>query len=174
MAKCMGVGKAPKQKPGPMGGNTSMECISPVKGKRACKYTDPYAAGKRLGKHAKPDAVSAAANEHAHASVPAPLPWGHSPAHASPSAAAADSAARPFTCTDQTTVNPLAHLASGTVPGCALSWFPTTLSGYMFAPHSTTVPGSAHAGTSAWASFRAEIIPRNALAHAHSSQGHST
>jgi len=62
-AGCMGAGKAPKRKPGPTGANTSTERISPVKGKRSCKYSDPYAAGERLGKRAKPDAVSAAANE---------------------------------------------------------------------------------------------------------------
>jgi len=100
MAKCMGVGKAPKWKPGLMGGNMSMECIGPVKGKLAHKYTDPYAAGERLGKHAKPNAVSTAANECAHASVPAPLPLVHSPTCMSPSATVADSAAHPFTYAD--------------------------------------------------------------------------
>jgi len=130
MAKCMGVGKAPKWKPSLTGRNTSTECIGPVKGKQACKYTDPYAAGKRLGKHAKPDAVSVAANEHTCASVPAPLPplpWVDSPACVSPSAAAVDSAAHPFTCADQTTANLLAYPAAGTVPGPAFPCFPTAL-----------------------------------------------
>jgi len=103
MAKCMGVGKAPRWKPGLTGRNTSMECISPVKGKWAHKYTDPYAAGKRSGKHAKPDAVSITANECTHTSVPAPLPPSpqvDSPTCASPSAAVADSTVHPFTCVD--------------------------------------------------------------------------
>ena len=76
-AKCMGVQKAPKWKPGLVGGNTTEQCISPVKGKHY-KYSDPYAIGERSGKRAKPDAVSATANEHAHAcTVPAPPPMHH-------------------------------------------------------------------------------------------------
>jgi len=129
-AKHMGVGKAPKRKPSPTGRNTSTECIGPVKGKWAHKYTDPYAVGKRSGKCTKPDAVSIAANERTCMSVPAPLPplpWVDSPACASPSAAVADSTARPFTCTDQTTANPLTYPAAGAVPGPAFPCFPTAL-----------------------------------------------
>jgi len=143
-AKCIGVGKAPKRKPGPTSRNTSTECIGPVKGKRARKYTDPYAAGKRSGKHAKPNAVSVAANERAHASVPAPLPPSprvDSPARASPSAA------RPFTCTDRTTANPLAYPAVGAVPGPAFLRFPTTLPGLHSSAH--TPPSDVVAGFAA-------------------------
>jgi len=156
------------------------------------------------------------------------LPWVDSPTHASPSAAAADSAAHPFTCVDQTMVNPLAYLAAGAVPGPAFPHFPTTLpslhssahappsdvaagftvrsftfsnrstmgphvypasgavlglafapfptalSGYMLVAPSATVLGSAHAGISALTCFRAEITPRNAFAHAHSTPDTST
>ena len=174
MAKRMGVGKAPKRKPVPTGGNTSTECIGPVKGKHAHKYTDPYAAGERSGKHAKPDAVSAAANEYAHASVPALLPLVHSSAHAPPSAVAAGFTAHSFTHSDRSTTGPHVDPASGAVLGLAFASFPTAPSRYTFVPHSAAAPGSAHAGTSAWASFWAEITPGNALVHAHSSQGHST
>jgi len=137
-AKHMGVGKAPKWKPSPTGRNTSTECIGPVKGKQACKYTDPYAAGKRSGKRAKPDAVSIAANERACTSVPAPLPLlpqVDSPARVSPSAAAVDSAAHPFTCADRTTANPLAYPAVGAVLGPVFLHFPTTLPGLHSSAH---------------------------------------
>ena len=143
-AKHMGVGKAPKWKPSLTGGNTSTECISPVKGKHTCKYTDPYAAGKRSGKYTKPDAVSAAANEHTRMSVLAPLPLVHSPAHGYPSAVEADSAMHPFTHADQTIVNPLIHMASGTMPGHVLLCFPTTLPSVhssIHAPPSAIVAG---------------------------------
>ena len=63
----MGVRKkTPKRKDGPIGGNTEQR-IGPTKGKRSRKYSDPYAAGERSGKRAKPDAVSTAANEGARA-----------------------------------------------------------------------------------------------------------
>ena len=105
---------------------------------------------------------------------PAALPSVHSSAHAPPSTVAAGFTAHSFTHSDQSTMGPHVDLASGAVPGLAFTSFPTTLSGYTFAPHSAAAPGSAHAGTSAWASFRAEITPRNALVHAHLSQGHLT
>ena len=100
-AKCMGVQKVPRQKPGPVGGNTTERCIGATKGKH-CKYSDPYAAGKRSGKRAKPDAVStaAAANDCARATVPAPpLPCAAAlaPTCATPSAAVASSAEGSFT-----------------------------------------------------------------------------
>jgi len=72
MAKRMGVQRAPRQKPGPVGGNTMERCIGASKGK-CHKYSDPYAAGERSGKCAKPDAVSAAtaANDRTRVTVPA-------------------------------------------------------------------------------------------------------
>ena len=97
-AERMGAQKAPKRKPSPASGNTTEKCIGAVKGKHR-KYSDPYAAGERSGKCAKPDALSAAANECARATVPAP-PCAAvlSPARATPSAAAAGSAEGSFTC----------------------------------------------------------------------------
>jgi hypothetical protein len=93
----MGVRRAPKRKYGPTGGSTTEQCIGAVKGKRARKYTDPYAAGDRSGKRAKPDAVSAAANERARAAGSGRPPAAVlAPARASPSAAAAGSAAHCF------------------------------------------------------------------------------
>jgi len=65
-------------------------------------------------------------------------------------------------------MGPHAYLASGAVLGLAFVPFPTTPSGYVLAAPSTAVPGSAHAGISALTCFRAEIMPRNAFAHAHS------
>jgi len=226
----MGAGKAPKRKPGPTGANTSTECIGPVKGKRGHKYSDPYAAGERSGKRAKPDAVSAAANERSQ--VPALPPPGTgvlSPARASPSAAAASSAARSFTRADRSTTNPLVHLASGRVPGLAFSRFPAAppgvhsparaspsaaavgsaapsftradrstayplaylpsgaapgyafslLSaaplGYALAPPSAAFPELGYTGNNSQTSFRAEIMPGNAPAHTHFFPGsHST
>jgi len=70
-AERMGARKAPKRKPSLASGNTTEKCIGAVKGKH-CKYSDPYAAGERSGKRAKPNAVSAAANERACTTVPAP------------------------------------------------------------------------------------------------------
>jgi hypothetical protein len=55
------------------------QSIGIAKGKHCWVHSDPYAGGKRLGKQAKPDATSAAANVHAHAcaippSATAPTP----------------------------------------------------------------------------------------------------
>jgi len=173
-AECMGARKAPKRKPGLASGNTTEKCIGAVKGK-CCKYSDPYATGERSGKHAKPDAVSAAANECARATVPAPpCATALSPACATPSAAAASSAEGSFTCANRSTVVPLAYPPSSIAPGLALLPFPTALQGHMFAPPSAAIPGFAYAGTSAPTFFRAEITPRNAFAHLHFSPGHST
>ena len=173
-AECMGARKAPKRKPSPASGNTTEKCIGPVRGKRR-KYNDPYAAGERSDKHAKPDAVSAAANEHARTTVPAP-PCAAvlSPAHATPSAAAAGSAEGPFTHMNRSTAVPLAYPPSSVAPGLALPPFPAALRGHAFAPPSAAVPGFTYAGTSAPTFFRAEITPGNALAHPHFSLGHST
>ena len=97
-AECMGAQKAPKRKPGLASGNTMEKCIGTVKGKHH-KYSDPYAADERSGKRAKPNAVSATANERARATVPAPpCTAALSPACATPSTAAAGSAEGSFTC----------------------------------------------------------------------------
>ena len=161
----MGVRKAPRRKPDPVGGNTTEQCIGPVKGKRR-KYSDLYAAGERSGKRAKPDAVSAAANERARATVPPPPPP-LAPARASPSAAAAGSAEGRFTCTNPSTGGPLTFPPSSTVPGLAFSRFPTAWPGSAFAPPPAAFPGFAYAGTDAQTMFRGEIMPGNAPAHAH-------
>jgi len=71
MAERMGAQKAPRRKPGPSGGNITEQCIGAVKDKRR-KYSDLYAMGERSGKHAKPDVVSTAANDHARTTVPLP------------------------------------------------------------------------------------------------------
>jgi len=172
-AKHMGVQKVPRWKPGPVGGNTTERCIGTTKGK-CCKYGDPYAAGERSGKCAKPDAVSAAAaaaNDCAHATVPAPpLPCtaALAPACATPSAEGS------FTCANRSTVVPLAYPPSSIVLGLAFLPFPAALQGHAFTPLSATVPPFAYARMSAQALFRAEITPRNAHAHAHFTLGPST
>ena len=177
-AKCMGVQRAPRWKPGLVGGNTTERCIGASKGKR-CKYSDPYAAGERSGKRAKPDAVSAAAaaNDRARVTVPAPplrCAAVLAPARATPSAAAASSAEGSFTCANRSMAVPLASPPSSVVPGLAFSRFPTALQGHTFAPLSAAVPQFAYAGTSAQAFFRAEITPGNAHAHTHFTLGPST
>ena len=70
--------KSPKQKDGPVSRNTEQR-IGASKGKCSCKYSDPYAAGERLGKCAKPDAVSATTNECACACAAVPTPTVHPP-----------------------------------------------------------------------------------------------
>ena len=104
IAKCMGVQRAPRWKPSPVGGNTTEQYISASKGK-CRKYSDPYATGKRSGKCAKPDAVSAAAaaNDCTCITVPAlPLCCATvlAPTCATPSAAAASSTEGSFTHTN--------------------------------------------------------------------------
>ena len=95
----------------------------------------------------RPDAVSTTANECSQ--VPAPPPPGTgvlSPACASPSAAAASSTAHSFTCADQSTMNPVVHLASGGVLGLTFSRFPAALPGVHSPAHmspSAAVAGSA-------------------------------
>src|SRR6266851_6140272 len=63
-AKRMGVKRgAPKRKcpPAPEERGVTAWSISIAKGKRRRVHSDPYTGGKRSGKHAKPDATSAAA-----------------------------------------------------------------------------------------------------------------
>ena len=95
-----------------MGEGTNAEkCISAVKGKCPYKHStsDSYGAGERSGKHAKPDAVSAAANEHACSATPITV-LSHvavlAPIHASLSTAVVHSTACPFTHISQSMVVP--------------------------------------------------------------------
>ena len=53
--------------------------IGIAKGKRRRTHEDPYAGGERSGKHAKPDALSAAANARVRAGVNGPFPHGPRP-----------------------------------------------------------------------------------------------
>jgi len=173
--KRMGARKAPRQKPGPSGGNITEQCIGAVKGKRH-KYSNLYAAGERSGKRAKPDVVSAAANDRARATVPLPplSAAALSPARASPSAAVAGSAEGSITHANPSMGGPLTYPPSSTVPGLAFSTFPAAWPGSAFAPPSTASPGLAYAGTNAQVFFRAEIMPGNAFMHPHFTLGPST
>ena len=133
-AKHMGTRKPPKRKHGPADENNAEQSIGPVKGKRARKYTDLYAGGERSGKRAKPDTVSATADERARTAVRAvPLHAPHAPmlapACVSPSAATAGSAACYSTCGNPSAAVPFAFLPPSAAPGLA------------FAPLSTTSPG---------------------------------
>ena len=162
--------KASKCTHGPVSGNTATEHIGHAKGKRSRKYTDPYAGGKRSGKCAKPDVVSAAANTVAHTAVPAPalhVPAVLAPAHASPSAAAAGSAAHSFTFANPSGVVLLAYPPSSSRPGLAFAPFSAALLRSAFAPPSAAGTGFGYAGTSAQTTFRADIMPRNARARMH-------
>ena len=172
-AERIGVRKAPKRKHGLTDGNTE-RCISAVKGKRVRKYSDPYAAGKRSGRCAKPDMISAAANECAHAAVPPPSTAMLAPARASPSAVASGSAVHYFPCVSRITADPLAYPPSSTAPGLAFSPLPAVPPRPMFAPPSATVNWSAYLGTSIQNDFRALFQPRNMLAHAQNPLGDST
>jgi len=174
-AERMGAQKAPRWKPSPSGGNITEQCIGAVKGK-CRKYSDPYAAGERSGKRAKPDAVSAAANDRARATVPPPPPSAAalSPARASPSAAAVGSAEGSITHANPSTGGPLTYLPSSTVPGLAFSTFPAAWPGSTFAPPSAASLGLTYAGTNAQVFFQAEITPGNAFAHPHFTPGPST
>jgi len=171
-AERMGARKAPRRKPGPSSGNITEQCIGAVKGKRR-KYSDPYAVGERSGKRAKPDAVSAAANDCARATVPLPPPSAAvlSPTCASPSAAAAGSAEGSITHANPSTGGPLTYPPSSTVPGLTFSTFPATWPGSMFAPPSAASLGLAYAGTNAQVFFWVEIMPGNAFVHPHFTLG---
>jgi len=175
MAECIGAQKAPRWKPGPSSGNITEQCIGAVKGKRH-KYSDPYAAGERSGKHAKPDVVSTAANDRARATVPPPPPSAAtlSPACMSPSAAAVGSAEGSITHANPSTGGPLTYPPSSAVPGLVFLTFPAAWPGSVFAPPSAASPGLAYAGTNAQVFFWAEITPRNAFAHPHFTPGPST
>ena len=167
----MGARKSPKRKPGPAIGNTTEQSIGAIKGKRRNDSDpNPYAAGERSGKRAKPDAVSAAANERARATVPAPPPQYvalPAPARASPSAAAASSAEGYLIHANQSIAVPPAYPSSSVAPAPAFSPFPAALPGRVFAPPSTAIPRFAYTGIDAQRYFRAEILPGNALARTH-------
>ena len=180
-AKCMGVRKGPKRKygsHGPTNGSINTEkCIGTVKGKCTYKYSDPYAAGKRLGKYAKPDVISAAANECARTAMPPPPPLclpPVTPAHVSPSAAASSSATHYFPCTSQIMADPLGYLLSSMAPGLMFSPLPMFPPGTMFTPLSRTFTGSAYLGNfilnNSWALFQ----PRNVLMCTQNPSGHLT
>ena len=165
----MGARKDPKRKPGPVIGNTAEQSIGVIKGKRR-KDSDPYAAGERSGKRAKPDAVSAAANERARATVAASAHASvavFAPARASPSVASAGPAEGYFTHSNRSMAVPPAYPPSSVVLGVAFSHGPTALPGRVFAPPSATILEFAYTGTDAQTLFRAEISPGNALARTH-------
>ena len=181
-----GGAKGPsKQKPGPVdegtitGKSTNTEKrIGAVKGKRPRQHStsDSYAAGERSGKRAKPDAVSAAANERARATAPIAAPSQAAvlaPARASLSAAPVGSAARPFTHVSQSAAVP-PYPPSSAAPGLALSRLSAASAGPASASSFTTVPRSAYAEIPTPEHFRGEIVPGNALAHAHFPPGPST
>jgi hypothetical protein len=73
-ATCMGIKCActpkPKQKCLPKERGMTAWAIGIANRKRHHTYSDPYAGGERLGKWAKPNALSAEANRHAHVCVP--------------------------------------------------------------------------------------------------------
>ena len=156
-----------------MGENTSMECISVVKGKHLCKNIDPYAGGERSGKRAKPDAVSAAANGLAHATISTPAEHVHLPAtvlapvHASPSAVVAGSAAPSFTHTNPCVAVPFAYPPPSSAPRLAFAHFSAAFPRHAFTLPPTTGPGLRYAGTSGLHVFQAERMQGNAPAHTH-------
>ena len=176
--------RPPKRNPGPVveGTNTgegtnAEKRIGAVKGKRPRKHSDSYGVGERSGKRAKPDAVSAAANERARDAVPIAVP-SHvavlAPARASLSAAAVHSAARPFAHASQSAAVLPPYAPSTAAPGLALSRLSAASAGPAFAPSFTTVPGSAYAEIPAPPRFRGETMPGNALARVHFPPGAST
>jgi hypothetical protein len=64
----MGIKKAPKCKWLPKECGLTKHSIGIAKGKKVWIYNDPYAGGEQLGKHTKPNALSAMANVHARVS----------------------------------------------------------------------------------------------------------
>ena len=147
-AERMGVTrKQTKRKPGPTTGNTNaQQCIGAVKGKRARKYTDPYAAGDRSGKRAKPDVVSATANERARAAGTARAPSAAvlAPTRASPSSAATGSAAHYFTPGNRPAADPHANPPLSVVPGLTPLPLPPALSPPRAPPSAAATGSAAH------------------------------
>ncbi len=145
--------KAPKRNHGPVAGNTE-KCIGAVKGKRSRKYSDPHAGGERSGKRAKPDALSATANESARAMPPPTRAAVLAPARASPSAAAAGSATHFFTCGNLSAAVPLAYLSSSAAPVDTFSLLSAAKPGRGFAPLSAAGLGFGQGGTTPEKHFR--------------------
>ena len=142
----MGAWNAPKWKHDLVDGNNTELRIGAVKGKRARKDTDGYAGGERSGKRAKPDAVSAAANELARAAMPAMTMQGPNvlaPACAPPSAAAAGFAACLSTCGNMSAAAPFAFTSASAAPGLAFTPLSAALLGHAFAPPSAVPAGFA-------------------------------
>ena len=178
----MGAGgsKTPEEKPSSANAGESTltlteQCIGAIKGKRCHKDPDPYAAGERSGKHAKPDALSTAANEHARAAAPPPLSTAVDfPARAPPSTASAGPAEGYFSHANRSEVVPLAYPHSNGVPGLAFSRFLTASPGNVFAPSFSATAGSTYALSNAEMYFWGQITSRNVHTHTHFSLGHST
>ena len=93
------------------------------------------------------------------------------PGSASPSAAVAGSAVRSFTCVNPSAAVPVAHCASSAAPGPAFLRLSATPPGFAFAPYSAAGLGFAYARSFPGDTFRAEIMPGNALVHARLSPG---
>ena len=89
------------------------------------------------------------------------------PARASPSAAATGSAARSFNRANLSAAVPVAHPPSSAVLGLAFSRLSPASLGRAFAPFSAASLGFLYVRTSPADTFRAEIMPGNALAHLH-------
>jgi hypothetical protein len=140
-------------------------CIGAIK-RRCHKHNDPYAGGEKLGKNAKPDAVSPTANELARADRPAPAASATC-AHAavlttpcmSPSAAAAGPSAHFSTHAHPSSPPPLAYPPSSTVSQSTFLRLSTALLGHAFVP-----PSSASSRSSGEQGIGAEILPHS-LAH---------
>ena len=116
-----------------------------MKGK-CCIDPNLYATGERLGKRAKLDALSATANECAHAAAPPPLSTTvHFPTRTPPSAASAGPTEGYLPHVNRSEAVPPIYLPSSSVPGLALLPFPATLPRHAFAPSLSTTAGSAYA-----------------------------
>ena len=89
------------------------------------------------------------------------------PAHATPSAAATGSAARSFTRVNPSAAVPVAHPPSSAVLGLAFSRLSPASLGRAFAPSSAAGLGFVYVRNSPADTFRAEIMPGNALARSH-------
>ncbi|KAI9443844.1 hypothetical protein H4582DRAFT_2071329 [Lactarius indigo] len=123
--KRMGIKKTIKCRRLPEEVRLTEKTIGAAKGKRRQVYTDPYAGGERPGKLAKPDALSDAANQKAHACA---LPLASQPAP--PLAVPLLSTSQPI---PGSTFLPLA-LPAQTVPN---HMFPSALT-FAFAPSHPT------------------------------------
>jgi len=89
------------------------------------------------------------------------------PACATPSAAATGSAARSFTHANLSAAVPVAHPPSSAVLRLAFSRLSPASLGRAFAPSSTAGLGFVYVRNSPADTFRAEIMPGNALARLH-------